>query len=178
MEDYNTKRYVDAMNRILSGLQMFVRDTNLSYETTSKYKIGTILREPTFCDTSRRVGGMITTHRYSILSNHFKDLSDFEFGTNWGLCVCNRDSHFKVLDIHEINNKTQILLLHLDEDWKLFENIKTNIEDNLVIECRQIFKNKCNDVTIPELEDGIWLDRCQYPIGINDNNEYFPLECT
>lgn len=74
-----------------------------------------------FVDASHRVMGMITTHRYSILSNHMRDLRPFEHGTNWGLSVAPRDAHFKVLDVYTYGNKTQILLLHLpeDENWKL-----------------------------------------------------------
>ena len=99
MEDIEVKQYEDACNRIFPGLQMFVRDTFLAKETEEKYVLGKIIKEPTFCDVSCRVGGIITTHRYAISSNRFVDFSAFKNGTNWGLFVCKRNSFFKVLDI-------------------------------------------------------------------------------
>ena len=176
MEDIEVKQYEDACNRIFPGLQMFVRDTFLAKETEEKYIIGKIIKEPTFCDVSCRVGGIITTHRYAILSNHFVNFSEFEHGTNWGLFVCKRNSFFKVLDIHKINGKTQISLLHLDDNWRLFENNCSNVEEDIIKMCRERFKNKYNMPPIPELATKTWLERLIYPIGINHQNEYISLD--
>jgi len=171
----DTKQYEDVLNRIFPGLQMFVRDTFLNKDIEAKYEVGRIIREPTFCDVSCRVGGLFTTHRYAILSNRFVDISDFERNTNWGLHVCKRGSHFKVLDVYKINDKTQISLLHLDENWKLFENIKINIEDDIINMCRERFDNKVNTQPIPELATERWLERLSYPIGVDFENNYFSL---
>jgi hypothetical protein len=176
LSKFDIKQFEDACNRVLPGLTMFVRDVNLPEETALKYTAGIILRDPTFCDTTYRVGGMATSHRYAVLSNHYQDVSQYEHGTNWGLCVCQNNSHFKVLDVYELNGKTMIVLLHLDEDWKLFQDVKINIEDDLVSTCRERFKAKYNTPVIPELGTEDWLNRCMYPIGIDDNNDYFALE--
>jgi hypothetical protein len=176
MENIDNKRYEDAFNRIFPGLQMFVRDTNLSENVMEKYKVGIILRDPTFVDTSCRVGGMVTSHRYSILSNHYININEYEHGTNWGLCICQRDSHFKILDIYVLNNKTQIVLLHLDDDWELFQNITSNVEEDMIKNCRERFKIRLNEEPIPELTTKDWFDRLVYPIGINNENEYFSLK--
>jgi len=157
-------------------LQIFVRDVFLDKHIEEKYLIGKIIREPTYCDTSRRVGGLITSHRYTILSNRFIDFSYFEHGTNWGLCVCKRNSFFKVLDIYKINEKTQISLLHLDENWSLFDNTHSDIEDDIINMSRDRFKNKINYPPIPELATKEWLERLLNPIGIDFNNNYFPLK--
>jgi hypothetical protein len=175
MENMDVKQYENAYNRIFPGLQMFVRDTFLEEKTENKYEIGKILREPTFCDVSCRVGGMITTHRYAILSNHFIDFSAFEHGTNWGLFVCRRDSHFKILDIFKLNGKTQISLLHLDDDWELFKNVNSNVEEDIIKMSRERFQNKNTMPPIPELATKTWLERLVYPIGIDKYNEFFPL---
>ena len=175
MEDIEAKQYENVCNRILPGLQMFVRDTFLAKETEEKYVIGKIIKEPTFCDVSCRVGGIITTHRYAILSNRFVDFSAFEQGTNWGLFVCKRNSFFKVLDIYKVNGKTQISLLHLDENWKLFENNHSYVEEDIVKMCRERFQKKYNTPPIPELATKAWLERLLYPIGINPKNEYISL---
>jgi len=175
MEDNEVKQYEDACNRIFPGLQMFVRDTFLTKETEEKYITGKIIKEPTFCDVSCRVSGIITTHRYAILSNRFVDFSEFEHGTNWGLFVCKRNSFFKVLDVYKIDGKTQISLLHLDENWKLFENNHSNVEEDIIKMSRERFQNKYNMPPIPELATNTWLERLLYPIGIDLQNEYISL---
>lgn len=50
------------------------------------------------------------------------DISEYEQGTNWGLCVADHESRFKVLDVYEYEGKTQITLLHLldDDRWRIF----------------------------------------------------------
>ena len=75
------------MNEMLPGLQLFARDINLTPEEASKFQVGQIVRNAAFTDATSRVGGMVTTHRFSILSNHLFDLTKAEHGTNWGLQV-------------------------------------------------------------------------------------------
>jgi hypothetical protein len=154
---------------------MFVRDTLLDKETEEKYIIGRIIKEPTFCDVSQRVGGLLTSHRFAILSNHFVDFNFTEQGTNWGLFVCKRNSYFKIIDIFKIDEKTQISLLHLDDNWTLFENNSSNVEEDIIKISRERFKNKVNSPPIPELATKRWLERLINPIGIDQKNNYFPL---
>ena len=175
MEDKDTKQYENSCNRIFPGLQMFVRDTFLSDEMEKMYIIGKIIKEPTYCDTSCRVGGILTTHRYAILSNRFVDFSFAEHGTNWGLFICKSNSYFKIIDVYKIEDKTQITLLHLDENWKLFENVTSNVEEDILKMSRERFQNKYNKPHIPELATKQWLERLLYPIGIDQNNNYFSL---
>jgi hypothetical protein len=174
MDDF-TKKYEDAVNRILPGLQMFVRDTFLPGETEAKYQAGNIIRDTSYCDASCRVGGLATTHRFAILSNHYIDLNEFEHGTNWGLFVCKRNSHFKILDVYKLEGKTQITLLHLDRDWRLFENTLSNVADEIVQMSRERFQKKYALPPVPELATREWLERLQYPLGLDGNNEYYPL---
>lgn len=157
---------------------MYVRDVNLPAHIAAKYTEGLIIREKAFTDTSSRVMGMITTHRYAILSNHMGDMRGFEQGTNWGLCVAQSDSHFKVLGQYLHNGKTMIILLHLpdDETWKLFQNVAINTDKDLVSTCIERFKSKCNEAVIPELATPEWLERCLFPIGMDDNGNFFELE--
>ena len=63
------------MNEMLPGLQLFARDINLTPEEASKFQVGQIVRNAAFTDATSRVGGMVTTHRFSILSNHLFDLT-------------------------------------------------------------------------------------------------------
>ena len=134
------------MNEMLPGLQLFARDINLTPEEASKFRVGQIIRNAAFTDATSRVGGMVTTHRFSILSNHLFDLTKAEHGTNWGLHVANRDSHFKVLDIYEHEGKTQILLLHLPDDyrWKWMEHVNLDLPVDIVADSRERFASKAH----------------------------------
>lgn len=176
--DADKQKYEDLANKTFPGLSMVIRDVNLPEILASKYKQGTIIREKGFTDASFRVMGMVTTHRYSILSNHMADFSEFEHGTKWGLCVANAGSRFKVLDIYKYDNKTQILLLHLldDEDWKLFQNAVFNLEEDFIKTARERFENKCNQAPVPELTTEEWLARGALPLGMDDNGAFFELE--
>jgi len=175
-EKFPIEAFENACNRIFPGAYTLVRDVNLPEATAAKYKIGMIIREPAFCDATYKVGGMVTTHRYAICTNHHLDTTALvEKGEMWGLCICQKDSRYKVLDIYTFENKTQILLLHLDEDWQLFQNIHFNILDDLVKKSRERFENKCTLPPIPEVTTPEWLDRCASPVGIDDKNEFFPL---
>ena len=91
--------YDQYLHDAYSNLKPYVRDVDLSPVCASGYKQGMVICERGFTDASHRIGGMATTHRYMILSNHMADLSIFEQGTDWGLCVAQCGSHFKVLSI-------------------------------------------------------------------------------
>jgi hypothetical protein len=177
MEDFDTKQYEQACNNIFPGLQMFVRDTILDDEVEKMYIVGKIIKEPAFCDASCRVGGLVTSHRFAILSNRYVDFGPAEHRTNWGLYVCKRNSYFKILDVFKINDKTQISLLHLNEKFKLFENNTSNVEKDIIKMSRERFQNKYNMSPIPELATKEWLQRLLSPVGINEQqNKYFPLD--
>ncbi len=172
----------NVINSIFPGLTMFVRDVNLDPAVAEKYVPGMILREKAFTDATARVMGMTTTHRISILSNHMVNLSrmidDDPEAQSWELCVAQRDSHFKVLDVYEYDGKTQILLLHLpdNENWRLFEFIWSSIESQQVETCRERFAAKCNAEVIPELATDRWLERCEWPTGFSKDGEPFELD--
>lgn len=176
--DIDVELLEGAINDMLPGLTMYVRDVNLSPVCAARYVPGTIIREPGFTDASSRVMGMVTTHRIAILSNHMADLSEYEHGTNWGLFVANRGAHFKVLDVYAYGGKTQILLLHLldDERWKLFETVTLNLEAQLIADCRQRFESKSQQPPVKELTTQAWLQRCADPIGMNETGKLFALE--
>lgn len=174
----NLEGIQNLINLVFPGLQMFVRDVNLSEEIASKYIPGTFLHERGFTDASCRIGGMETTHRIAILSNHMRDLRHFENGTNWGMFTALHGSHFKVLDVYEINDKTQILLLHLPDDirWKVFRNIQIEEEKNIIEDSRKRFEEKIKIESIKELQTEEWKKRTSFPIGIDDDGNLFDLE--
>ena len=168
--------YDQYLHDAYSNLKPYVRDVDLSPVCASGYKQGMVICERGFTDVSRRIGGMATTHRYMILSNHMADLSIFEQGTDWGLCVAQCGSHFKVLSIFEEKGKTEILLLHLPDDgrWKTYQNIPCNEESALIFSCRMKFRTIPRTEPIPELSKEAWLNRCRTPLGMDDGGNLFP----
>lgn len=167
-----------ALNDMLKGLANYVRDVNLDPEVAALYQPGMIIREKTFVDASRRVGGMATTHRFAIFSNHMADLSEYEHGTNWGLCVSASESRFKVLDVYTYEGKTQITLLHLlnDERWRIFTNAEFDMPGLTVKDIRGQFEMHCAQEPIRELTTDEWLGRCSDPIGMDPKGWFYPLD--
>ena len=176
--DFDVELLEKTINEILPGLTMYVRDVNLAPKLAEKYEPQTIIMERGFTDASCRVMGMITTHRFAILSNHMADFSEYEHDTNWGLFVARNNAHFKVLDIYEYQGKTQILLLHLPDDsrWKMFENVKLSVEEQFIEDSRKRFENKSVQDPVPELVTEEWLGRCSAPLGMTDSGEFFDPE--
>lgn len=176
--EIDTEKIENLVNQTYPGLTMYVRDANLPCIVSASYKKGMIIKERGFCDASNRVMGMVTTHRYCILSNHMANLTEFEHGTNWGLHVAKNGSRFKVLSNFEYQGKTLILLLHLpdDDSWKIFTEIDLNIDVELVTNCIERFKSKFEEVPIQELTSEAWLDRCAFPIGMDEDGILFDVE--
>lgn len=158
-----------ALNDMLPGLANHVRDVNLEPEIAALYRPGMVIRDKAFVDATKRIGGMATTHRFAIFSNHMADLSEFEHGTNWGLCVAAPESRFKVIDVYEHEGKTQISLLHLldDDRWHIFANAEFKMPGLNIEDIRSRFEMRCSQEPIPELATKEWLDRCSYPVGLN-----------
>ena len=166
-------------DKMYPGIALFARDVNLPPVLAQRYTKGLVIREKAFTDATSRFMGMVTTHRFVILSNHMTDLSQFmEQNTRWGLCVANRDSHFKVLGQSTYRGKTGIFLLHLPDDvsWKLWLTAEFSMDRQLYDMAVQRFTAKCSQLPVPELSTDAWLDRCAFPVGMSDEGEFWPLE--
>jgi hypothetical protein len=174
----------DAINATYPGLTLFVRDVNLPPELSGRYADGLVIRERGFTDATPRLGGMVTTHRYVILSNHMADL-DAILGAdrdpdapNWRLHVAERDSHFKVLGQRRIADAMFIFLLHLpsDERWRLLAAVTLSIDADVLADAISRMETRLLEAPIPEVTSKPWLDRCRFPVGMSDDGELFPLE--
>ncbi len=168
----------EVANIVYPGMGVYYRDINLPAQFAEKYTTDLIIREKGMTDASNRLGGMVTTHRYVILSNHMGNLSAFEHGTNWGLRVAAKDSHFKVLGKHTYKDKTGIFLLHLpdDEKWKIYKTATFNIDEEVLQSAIQNFEQRIDAAPIPEVTSENWLARCAFPVGMSDNGELWELE--
>jgi len=101
------------------------------------------------------------------------DLSRFETETNWSIHTAKNNSRFKVLDVYEVDGKTQIILLHLPEGFEeVFEN-SPRMESERVEELRQDFIKDLKKEVVKDLTDSMWLERCSFPVGMDDDGNFF-----
>ena len=175
METKNENEY--DISQYVSEMVYVIRDCNLPSELENKYQTGMVIREKGFCDATYIIGGMTTTHRFTILSNQFVDLSSFD-KTKKGLCTTNKDARFKVLDKFSINGKTQITLLELprDERWRNFQNMTYITEKVMALDARKKFTILSKADPIPEQNTPEMLNRFTFPLGMSDDGVFFPLE--
>lgn len=169
----------EAVNRTYPGLSVLVRDVDLTYEQAAKYEVGQILVEKAHVDASCRVMGMVTSHRFAILSNHMEKptAKELELGPNWGLRVALPGSHFKVLGKHTYQGKSVIFLLHLPEEgWELFRDAVIDLDAELIRKCIARFEAKCMKPPVPDLMMPDWIERCAFPIGMDHQGNFFPVE--
>lgn len=162
-------------NETFSGLKLFYRDTNLSEDLISKYKIGQIIQEKGFTDMNSIGGGLSGNLRYLIASAHPKDLSKFNpDSAKIGHFLLDSIAYFKVLDIQKIEGKTQIFLLNIpDNSISLFKNSSSNLEEEIIEKARKKFIDKRNIALIPELQTENWKERTKSPLGMSDTGELF-----
>ena len=175
MANENSAEYMVYKQTYLNA-KLFVRDTNLTKTQKEKYKIGKIIQERAFVDATSKIGKMTTTHRYAILSNHITDLSEFESNTNWNLHTTHANSKFKVLDVYEYKNKTQILLLHLFDGFESVFVDDNTIKQICVENARKIFEKTFEKQIINEVNTKEWVEHCAFPVGLDKNDEYWPIE--
>ena len=178
-----TREQVEAIvNKTYAGIALFARDTNLPPAFAKKYVPGRIVREKAFTDASIRFMGMVTTHRFVILSNHMAEPGAIPGQPapqpNWGLHIAGRNARFMVLGQHVHQGKTGIFLLHLPDDpsWKLWLTTQFDSDEQLYAMAVERFVNKCTAPPAPELTTPEWLDRCAFPVGMSDDGQFWPLE--
>lgn len=169
------KRIKDILDETFSDLKLFYRDTNLSDDLLSKYKIGQIVKEKGFTDMTFLSGGLLENCRYLIASSDARDLSKFNpDSVKNGHALLDDNSFFKVLDIQKIGEKTQIFLLNIPgNSLPLFKNSTSNLEEEITEKAQQKFITKINSTLIPELQTEGWKERTKSPIGMSDNGEFF-----
>ena len=168
-------RIKDILDETFSDLKLFYRDTNLSEELISNYKVGQILKEKGFTDMSFIGGGLSGNCRYLIASSEARDLSKFNpDSVKNGHSLLDDNSFFKVLDIQKIKGKTQIFLLNIPgNSLTLLKNSTSNLEEEITEKARQKFIAKVDSPLIPELQTENWKERTKSPIGMSDNGELF-----
>jgi hypothetical protein len=175
----------EIINWTLPGLTMYYRDCNLNPEIINKYSVGKIFRSKTFVDVSYFAGKPITNCRFIFASSKAAPLFRVNPATEkWGLHAINCDSFFKVLDVYQFQEVTQIFVLHipykgLDIFSRSVLNLGgQNIEEQIIAKARESLHQKYNSGILAALCEQEWLHRTSFPIGLDNNNNFFSLEPT
>jgi hypothetical protein len=173
------------INWTLSGLTMYYRDSELPTEIISKYEVGQIFRSQTFVDVSSFAGQLTKNCRFIFASTKAAPLFQVNPSTEkWGLHTINANSYFKVLDIYKKDGRIQFFLLHIPaKGIDFFRNTVlrlsgNNFEEQIIEKSRISLDQKMQMSIIPALEEKEWIDRTDFPIGLNNENEFFPLHPT
>ncbi len=171
----DTNQIEEIYNQTFPGLAFFYRDTTLSDNLISKYRVGQILTERGFTDISYKAGGLVTNCRYLIASAHAKNLSAIDpESEKCGHVLLVSDSFFKVLDIYTIGEKTQICLLEIPEKAvDIFAGATSDVEAAIAKKARENLDEKINSTPVAELQTPEWKERTQFPIGMNDMGDFF-----
>lgn len=164
-----------AIDKAFTECGAYYRDTLLSTEILSLYKVGVIFREPTFCDATNKFGGFADNHRYLIISANARGFGDLDQRPEWGMCIWKLGSIFKVIDINEKLGKTQITLLEVPEAFRSELTTKhlSEMEKFYSHQAEQKFHYALLLDALPVHQSKDWLSRLKFPIGIDDNGLFF-----
>ncbi len=162
-------------NETFSGCTFFYRDTSLTSDLIDRYKLSQILLERGFTDLSSKGGGLSSNLRYLVASSRGKNLSALNPNSGEaGHILIAANAYYKVLDIYKIENKTQILLLHISKNSiELFRNSKSNIEEEIIGKARKLFETQIDTPAVKGLQSKEWVERTKLPLGMNDQGEFF-----
>lgn len=172
----------EIINWTLPGLTMYYRDSNLTESEIEKYSVGQIFRSQTFVDVSGLAGKLTKNCRFIFASSKAAPLYQMNPNTEkWKLHAINANSYFKVLDIYKKGDKTQVFLLHLPANGiDFFRNMVLmlkgdNLEEQIIEKSRISLDQKMEMQVIPELEEQDWVQRTNFPIGLNTSGNFFSL---
>lgn len=155
------------VNHALSGIAFYHRDTNLTNVLTQQYRVGHILQHQKQLLLADQFGGLTADTRYVIASAHAPTDAN-------GLIIIEAGAFFKMLDIMVINQKTQILLLHLPAAAvEIFRTQHILFEDKLLETHRQIFIEHTYQPPVAELQTKEWLAKTAAPIGMDKNGALY-----
>lgn len=159
-----------------SNVGFFRRDTDLPDGLLRKYRRGAIIQEHAFVDCTYLEGGLAARHRYLIVTGKARDLHDLAgLDPRYGAAIIQRDAFFKMLDVYELQGRSQVTLLHVPAE--LVDRLRTRepneIEAEMVEAARRDFDQSLRAPTVSALTEPEWMGRVAFPIGMNDEGELF-----
>jgi TPR repeat protein len=165
------------------GAALYYRDVELPEDAVAKYGAGQIIRSSIFVDVTCIAGRPATNCRFIVATNKAAPLyvlnPEYE---KWAMHTVNANSYFKVMDVYKKDGITQIFLLHVPaKGVGLFKNLVLHadgidMEQQFIEKARANFDRNLTKPSAPELDDEEWINRTGFPIGMDGNYEFLPLE--
>lgn len=180
---YSTEEIEEIVNWTLSGLEMYYRDSNLPQGIIAKYQPGIIFRSQTFVDASFFAGKPVKNCRFVFASSKAAPLHEVDPSVKkWGLHTMNCHSIFKILDVYKLQGVYQFTLLHIPyQGIELFQNSPLIVNDQdieayAITQARAGLERKLQEKIEQPLEEKEWIDRTDFPIGLDNQEEFFALK--
>lgn len=159
------------LNWTLPGLQFLYRDTDYPFDTAGLYSKLKLFRAGFFVDCSAKAGKLTKKTRFIIASAHSAPLWQMapwdEDLNEWKLHTLHFNSYFKVMDVYQVGDKTQVCLLHIPyqgiplfaPDSSMQFNFEGSANINLVELTRKSFDTKMQMDPIAAHESEAWTER-------------------
>ena len=183
--------FEDFANWVLPGLQFFYRDTNAPIDAAKIYHVGDTIRAGFFVDATTKLLRPAHRIRYIIASAHaarfFEDEQMRENSpqvVKWNLAMFHFNSYFKVMDVYETPNCTQVFLLHIPQSAAFMLKGSTNLQFldeasgsnlSLVEMARKSLNEKMRMDYHERSFDMEFCQRMARPIGLSEEFTLYPL---
>lgn len=160
------------------GATLYYKDCELDAALVEQFTKGKILRNGYFLDVSCKGAGIKFNTRFLIASSKAAPLYVINpDNEKYGHCCINANSYFKILDVYKLKGKTQIFLLHIPaQGISYFKKANSNMDDFFIQHARFSFDEKCEMEPLPELLEPGWIKRTNFPVGMDVQNEFYPLD--
>ena len=173
------------INWILPGCQLFYRDTDADIDVQKSYQVGSIIRAGFFVDVAVKAQRPTTRFRFIIGSAHcaklYEAVPDVDM-LRWRLCTFHFNSYFKVMDVYEKEDVTQIFLLHIPYQAvpffmseHSFNFIQGASQVNLVEIVRRSLDEKLRMDVFADTTEAKLLERMKQPVGLDSKGNPVPM---
>ena len=131
----------EIFNWTYPGATLYYKDCNLDNSVINKFQEGQILRNGYFLDVSWKGAGLDKNTRFIIASSKAAKLYEINPDVEkFGHCCINANSYFKVMNIYQLKDKTQIFLLHIPaKGLNYFSKVISNIDNQFVERAKKKF---------------------------------------
>ena len=183
--------FENLANWVLPGIQFFYRDTNAHIDAKRIYRVGDTIRAGFFVETTTKLLKPAHRTRFIIASAHAAKFYEFEPMVEshpkiaeWNLAMFHYNSYFKVMDVYETMQCTQVFLLHIPtsaaillQGYADFQFLDEVSERGLplVTMARYSLDEKLWMGFHDRSFDEEWCERMEAPVGLDEDMSLCPL---
>jgi len=180
----------DLADWVLHGLQFYYRDTNAHIDASRIYRVGDTIRAGFFVDVTTKLQKPAHRTRFLIASAHAAKFYEMEPMVKenpnigkWDLATFHYNSYFKVMDVYETMQCTQVFLLHIPmsaaillqgaAEYKFLDEDGTGAV--LVLLARNSLDEKLRMGFHERSFDEEWCERMEDPVGLDEDMSFCSL---